>query len=362
MPCTFDMATLMSCSNLTVCRHKMPKKEVATQTSGFAADPVTGLVFGCILDGKGGCRHIGWEDAQDWTPQNPGDVLWLHMDRTVEAVASWSQPQLKFFDATLEVLLSNETRPRAFREEDTMVTILRGINFNPNAEREDMIALQIWADDTRVVSFRRRPLQTPRDILARLDAGQGPNTSGDLLTDLIEQLVAKMNVAIVDMNDEIDVMEDNGDNLSVEMLLDKISDIRRNCLALKRYMSPQHEALLEIRRNPPSWLTKANLTDIRETLDRLARYLEDLDVSKESALVLQDDLDSRASHKTNHTMYILSIITAVFLPLGFITGLLGINVGGMPGVNSHYAFWITVTVLVGLMSIQFWLFRKLKWL
>ena len=163
------------------------------------------------------------------------------------------------------------------------------------------------------------------------------------------------------MNERIDEMEEDDDS-DVGDLLKEIADIRRDCLALKRYMSPQRDALLNVQRTPTSWMTERNLTDLRETGERLQRYLDDLDVSKESALVLQDDLNNRAAAKMNKTMYVLSIVAAIFLPLGFVTGLLGINVGGMPGVNSGNAFWITVGALALLMCAQFWIFRKLKWL
>ncbi|MEM1194316.1 MAG: CorA family divalent cation transporter, partial [Pseudomonadota bacterium] len=83
---------------------------------------------------------------------------------------------------------------------------------------------------------------------------------------------------------------------------------------------------------------------------------------KESALVLQDDLNNRAAQETNKTMYMLSIVAAIFLPLGFLTGLLGINVGGMPGVDTPTAFWVVVVLLIGVMALQYYLFKKLKWL
>ena len=79
-------------------------------------------------------------------------------------------------------------------------------------------------------------------------------------------------------------------------------------------------------------------------------------------MLIQDDLDSRAASQSNKTMYLLSIVAAIFLPLGFITGLLGINVGGMPGVDNSHAFWITVGLLVVLMGFQLYIFRRLKWL
>ncbi len=258
--------------------------------------------------------------------------------------------------------MSNETRPRAFREGDALIAVARGINLNPGAEPEDMIAMQIWANAARVVSFRRRRLQTPKDTLAALESGTGPLTAGDLISDLLERLVSKINLSIVEMNDRIDQMEANEEEIDVDAMLADIREIRRNSLALKRYMSPQHEALLEIQRGAPAWLSETNRQEIRETIDRLRRYIEELDVSKESVLVLQDDLNNKAASRMNRTMYALSIVAAVFLPLSFVTGLLGINVGGMPGVNSSIAFWVTVALLVAIFGAQYLIFKKLRWL
>ena len=330
-----------------------------------AAQPDTHplLVFGCVLDGSGGCRMIAWDAVQDWQPAHDAEVLWLHLDRTAEGAADWMRMMLPASEATIDVLISNETRPRVFREGDGLVGVLRGINFNPGDEPEDMIAMQVWAEKTRVVTLRRRRLQTPRDVLARLqETGTGPKTSGDLVIALTRELVGKINSAIADMNDRIDELEADAADARPEDLLGEIGGIRRTCLAFKRYLSPQYEALAQLQRDPPDWMSASNRNTIRETLDRLSRYLEDLDVSKESALVLQDDLNNRAATEMNRTMFVFSIIAAIFLPLGFVTGLLGINVGGMPGVNSGGAFWITVVILAVIVGIEFMLFKLMKWL
>ena len=322
----------------------------------------TGLLFGRVLDGQGGGREIDWEEAQNWVPARPGEVLWLHFDRTVSSVPIWLAKGLGLPDATVDFLVSNETQPRAFHEDGALVAVLRGVNFNPGAKPEDMIAMQVWADETRVITLRRRRLQTPRDVMAMIDEGNGPQSAGSLVTELMEQLVAKMSKAILDMNEKLDHLEKLDIEDDFDTALDDIAVIRRNCLALKRHMSPQHEALLAIGREAPSWMSDTNRRDVREVIARLHRYLGDLDVSKESALLIQDDLDSRAASQSNKTMYMLSIVAAIFLPLSFITGLLGINVGGMPGVEDHNAFWVTVIALVVLLVIQVVIFRRLKWL
>lgn len=326
------------------------------------ADRMLGLIFGVVLDGEGNGRAIDFVTAKIWQPEKPGEVLWLHLDRTKPHVFEWLRKDLNISEATSEFLVSNETRPRAFREEDTLLATLRGLNFNPGDQPEDMIAMQFWAAEDRVLTLRRRRLHTPREIRARFVNGNGPKTAGDLITELMEELVAKMNHVIVELNERIDRLEGVADHDKIDDALSAISDIRRNCLALKRYMSPQHEALITIGRDAPRWLSEGNKRDIRETIARLQRYLDDLDVSKESALVIQDDLNSHVNNQASRTMYMLSIVAAVFLPLGFITGLLGINVGVMPGVNSAHAFGFTVVMLIVIFIGQLIVFRKLKWL
>ncbi len=100
---------------------------------------------------------------------------------------------------------------------------------------------------------------------------------------------------------------------------------------------------------------------LRETSDRMMRYIEDLDSSRERASVAQEELMSRLSENMEKRMYVLSIVSTVFLPLSFFTGLLGINVGGIPGAENKTAFLIVCLILSGFAAIQFLIFKLKKW-
>jgi zinc transporter len=101
---------------------------------------------------------------------------------------------------------------------------------------------------------------------------------------------------------------------------------------------------------------------LREFSDRLAKFLEDLEATRDRATVTQEELNSKNAEKMNRAMYMISIFTVVFLPLGLLTGLLGINVGGLPGVDNPSAFWIVCVIMTTLLAIQWWLFRRNKWI
>lgn len=323
------------------------------------------LLIGRLLDGQGRARHVTWEQAQGWRP-TAGEVLWLHLDRTQPGVAEWLESELGLPEPTAELLTSDSTRPRAFRDGETLVATLRGINFNPGADPEDMVSMQLWSDGRRVVTLRRHPLQTPEDVLEEFASGRGPRDAGALITDLAEHLVHRMNAAIVDVNDEIDLLENTalrrGDE---EERLARIAAIRRSSLALQRHMGPQHVALEAISRDAPSWFEAHDRREIGETIALLRRFLDDIDVSKESAVVLMDELRSRALARSEKTNRRLTLVATVFLPLSFLVGLFGINVGGMPWaeIPGHpLGFWFVTLLCLVFGVVTVWLFRRWKWL
>lgn len=320
------------------------------------------LLFGRVLDGKGGGRAIAWDEAKDWHPGSDAEVLWLHVCRNRAGVQQWLEASLGIHEPIAELLTSDQTRPRAFRERDTLIATLRGINFNPGAEPEDMVSMQLWSDGRRLVTLRRLPLQTTRSTLAEIDAGHGPTDAGSLITSLTEHMIAHMNTAIIDMNAAIDDLEERDPETDTNAILEDIARIRREALALKRHMSPQHEAFEFISRGAPDWFEAHDRREMAETIARLSRYLDDIDISKESAVVLQDDMRARILARSQRTNSLLTIVATIFMPLTFLTGLLGMNVAGIPLANHPLAFWGVVASCVAILIVQLVLFLRWKWL
>jgi zinc transporter len=319
------------------------------------------LLFGRVLDGEGGARAIGWEAAQSWRRGLRHEVLWLHFDRTVPGMQAWLESH-GIPEPTAELLTSDETRPRAFREGEALVATLRGVNFNPGAEPEDMVSIQVWSDGARVFTLRRHSMQTTREVAGELDQGHGPRDAGGLITLLIERMIVRMNHSIVDMNDAIDKLELAPVDADPAGMLAEITVIRHNCLGLQRHMAPQHDALEAIRREAPKWFEDHDRREIAEAIDRLRRYLDDIDISKESAVVLVDELRAFTAARSQRTNFLLTGVASIFLPLTFLTGLSGMNVVGIPYANHPWSFWVIVAVCAAIALAQVWLFRRWKWL
>ena len=101
---------------------------------------------------------------------------------------------------------------------------------------------------------------------------------------------------------------------------------------------------------------------LREEGDALTRHLEDLDLAREQALVAQEELMNRFAQEQNSRMYLLSVVAAIFLPLTFITGLFGMNVAGLPGIENPNGFLYSSTLMVACGIVLAIYFKWKKWI
>ncbi len=292
------------------------------------------------------------------------DVLaWVHLDVNSPDTRVWLEREASYLDPViLDALLAFETRPRVTEYPEGFLVILRGVNLNEGEEEEDMVSIRMWIDQHRIISTRMRKLRAVENIAEKLIAGKGPKNSADFLTLLIDTLLKNMEPVIRELDDETDAIE--------ESLLDEvdikrrkaISDIRKRAILLRRYISPQREAIAFFKASDVPWMDTRHDRQITEHSDRMLRYIEDLDSIRERGQVIKDEIVNALSDRMNKNLYVLSLIAALFLPLGFLTGLLGINVGGMPGVDSAMAFWLVCGLCCVVFVLEYVLFRFLKWI
>ncbi len=324
--------------------------------NGKAGGPLRGY----LLDERGGAATLGWDEIRQWTPENL--PIWVHLDRREEESVVWLRTESGLDPIVVEALLAEETRPRAVVHGDGMLVMLRGVNLNPGADPEDMISVRVWIDRRRMISVRARRLLAVEDMCSKLDAGKGALSTPDLLVDLAAGLIDRVAPVINQLEETADEIEEwliaGGDRQPQQSL----SNLRRQAISLRRYLAPQREALNGLQHDDSPWLHSRHKNRLREINDRGVRYLEDLDAVRERAAVIHDELATRTAEQMNKTMYVLTVVAAIMLPLGLITGLLGINVGGIPGGDSPYAFLIVCLLLLAIATLQGLIFRRLKWI
>ncbi len=321
-----------------------------------------GLITAHLLDGKGGSREIGWDDIRAWQPGDHGNVLWVHLDRNYPDTLDWVRNESGIDAIIAEALVAHETRPRAVIRPDGVLTILRGVNMNPGAMPEDMVALRIWIERDRIVSIRYRRLLAIQDVREELGKGRGPSSPGEFLATVAERLADRIEPVIGGLASDLDDLDFAVEGSSDDSPRHVLRTLRHRAISLRRYLSPQRDALIRLYMDTTELLSPADKMVMHEIGDRMIRNVEALEEAREHALVLQDELITRLSERMNKTMYLLTIVAAIMLPLSFITGLLGINVGGIPLAENEYGFAVVFILMIVIGVLEYWLFRKLRWI
>jgi zinc transporter len=199
------------------------------------------------------------------------------------------------------------------------------------------------------------------DIRSTIEQGRGPRTTASFIDEITSRLGDRMWPVIDDLEDRVAEVEDVVLTTRTRQTRTVLATIRQQAIGLRRFIGPQREALARLSTVETTWMDDVTRRHIRESFDRFTRGVEDLDAIRERAAVVQDELTNHLGDEMNRRMYALSLIAGVFLPLGFITGLLGINVGGIPGSDISWAFLAVCVVLVLIVGFEVFVFRRLKW-
>lgn len=322
--------------------------------------PTSCIIQACSINGDGTGRALTGEAIGKMLESDA--LAWVHLNASHPDTRGWLKKNVSYLDdIILNALLADETRPRIMEVGDGTLMILRGVNLNENADPSDMVSFRIWVDKKRIITLRRRPLKTVDDLYDRLLAGNGPVDSGDFIAQLTSRLFERMEPVLSTLDERVDSIEESILDNPDPSERSEIIAIRKRAIVFRRYIAPQKDVMTHLRLSEQPWLDLPHKRKIQEGLDRVTRYVEDLDAIRERAQIVKDELTNALSDRLNKNLYILSIISAIFLPLGFFTGLMGINIGGMPGVNNNDAFWIFTGVLCVVVALQIIIFKKLKW-
>jgi zinc transporter len=325
-----------------------------------AADQQPDFLHCCALDGHGGANSIDVHAIADW----PSDkqALWLHLDVNDDASQSWLREESGLESVIVDVLLADETRPRSISTDQGLLVVLRGVNTNPGADPEDMVSIRVWIEQNRIISTRRRRLLSITDIQETLEKGIGPKSPGSFLSELIAKLADRVGDFIDDIEERVEDAEAMMATQDQTQFRQTVTTLRQQIASVRRFLAPQRDALDRLYRQPGDWLAETDIRDLRDEADRITRYLEDLDLARERTMVLREEFLGQLAQEQNSRMYVLSVVAAIFLPLTFVTGLLGMNVGGLPGLDSPWGFVVSIVVMVlaaiGLVAF----FRSKKWL
>ncbi|MDC9613820.1 zinc transporter ZntB [Xenorhabdus khoisanae] len=313
-------------------------------------------IYSCQLNGKGGMVTFG-ENSLATTEQ----PFWQHLDYKNQESHQWLMSTTLLTLPVKEGLMNESIRPKMLRTGEGTLITLRSVNRNDNARPDHLVSFRIYVNDRIIISSRHRKIHSIDQVLDDLHNGVGAKSTGHWLVEIAGAMTDEVNDFIEELHDNLIELEDNILEQKVpgrgELVL-----LRKQLIVLRRYMAPQRDVFIRLASERLPWMSDEEHRLMQEIADRLGRGLDDLDSCIARTAVLADEIASMMADAMNRRSYIMSLLAMIFLPTTFLTGLFGVNLGGIPGNTYQFGFGLFSLFLSVLIVIFAWWLRRSKWL
>lgn len=293
---------------------------------------------------------------------NTNQPCWIHLDYKNPQAQEWLQNKAGLSRIVIDGLTDEDTHPYSLKTKKGLFVVLRGVNLTKKAEIEDMIALRFYLEANRLITVSHRPAYSVQVVLNQLRAHKGPQDVQETFLRLIEAMTDRIYTVVEDIADEVDEIEEKVIDVSVRndtSLRTELSDVRHRIVGLRRYLAPQKDVCHALSSVTGAFMPKDAQSRWQEIADALVQAVEELDFARDHSNVSQEELDAKVNLSISRTMYLLSVVTVIFMPLTLISGMLGANVQGIPVSTHPFSFWFycLLVLVVGIVQVVL-----LKWL
>jgi zinc transporter len=286
----------------------------------------------------------------------PGFV-WLH----VEGIGHGQHMDLPSYvpHMAANALLASETRPRCDGIEDAALINLRGTALDTMQDSDGLVSIRVWVEGKRVTSVSRHPLAALGKVEAAMRAGRMTD-GGDFVATLAHAISTDLDPQVADLGDSLDDCEEMLDSGNIYELRRQIATLRSQAIILRRFVAPDRDALAAMAQLEYPWISKDDRLHLREAADRFARMAEELETVRERAALLHEQLTDLRAEMVDRRSLAIAVVAFIFLPLTFVTGLLGMNVEGIPFAHTPWAFWGVVAFcgVIGAAVMGWFTFRQ----
>lgn len=288
-------------------------------------------------------------------------LVWLHLDGRDAEAQAWLAGLSSVPHTVLSALVAQETRPRSDVIGDGVLINVRGLGKTPEDDPDALVSLRCWAEAGRVISVSYRTPIALEVVVDRFLNGCIKDP-GDLLSGFADATTDALDPDVAELGDALDNCETKVENDQLYVLRREVSAVRARAINYRRFVAPQRQALERLAMAPFDWFDEDDRLHLRESADRAARMAEELEAIRERAALVHEELTDLRSEQMDSRALLISIVALIFLPLTFITGLLGMNVEGIPYAKEDWAFWGVTGVCFAVAFVVLGYFINKHWI
>ena len=288
-------------------------------------------------------------------PGLPGEFLWLHFSLSNTACEPWLRRYLTLPDSFYESLHSDVGSTHLRQDADSLLARIHDVLFDFTFDASAVATTSLCVTPRVLVSARLRPLRSVDHLRAAVQAGQVFRSPVELLSYLLRDQANVLFDILRKSTMRVEPMEDRLLVKRVSVSRSELGSLRRLLVRFQRLLAPEPAAFFRLLNRPPDWITQEELQNLQQAADKFSTAISDTMALVERVKQLQEELAALVNEQTNRTLFVLTIVTVLALPINLVAGLFGMNVGGIPLAQHPYGFFLVVSPLLVLTAfLAYW--------
>src|SRR4030095_8900050 len=294
-------------------------------------------------------------------PCLPNEFLWLHFSLSNAATEPWLRRYLTLPDTFYESLHSDIDCTHLEQDADALVARVHDVLFDFTFDAP--VATTTLCVKPRVlVSAHIRPWRSIDQLRAAVQAGQVLRSPIEILARLLRDQASVLVDIVRKSKKRVGPMEEQLLAKRVSVSRSELGALRRMLVRLQRLLAPEPAAFFRLLSRPPDWIAEEELQNLQQAAEKFSGAINETTALVERVKQLQEELAALVSEQTNRTLFLLTMVTVLALPINLVAGLFGMNVGGIP-LNQHpYGFFLVLSPLLVLTALlAYWALGKRRY-
>lgn len=313
-----------------------------------------GLICGFAFDAEGRAEAIELDAAATRLAGGCGFV-WLHFDLTDTGAEPWMRRHLALPEAFHEALRQGSRSTRLEDAQDQLVALLNDVAYEFSFDPDDIAGLTLLVRPGLAVSARRHPLRSIDRLRETVKHGARFASPMALLNHLLSDQGDVLMRIVRDATRQVDAIEDRLGSGPLAAQRRKLGALRRVLVRLQRLLAPEPGSLFRLLREPPPWVGAQDLDGLRQASEEFSLVLRDTAGLQERIKLLQEEIAAQVGEQTNRSLFTLTMVTVLALPINITAGLFGMNVGGIPLGEDTHGFAIILGLIAVFTAAAAWL-------
>jgi zinc transporter len=324
----------------------------------------SGLICGFHFAAQRPARPISLDEATAWLIAAPGgepsgDFIWLHFDLAATSVQAWMEQHLDLPDEFFAALRQDSRSTRIEDAQDQLIAVINDVAYRFSFDPSDIATLWMSVGRRTAISARAHPLRSIDRLREAVDRGASFSSPVDLLNHLMKGQGDVLMHIVRETTLKVDRIEDSLLRGRPLRQRTELGQLRRVLVRLQRLLAPEPGALFRLLRQPPPWVATTDLDELRQCTEEFSLVIRDLATLQERIKLLQEEIAAQVGEQTSRSLFTLTVVTVLALPINITAGFFGMNVGGIPFAESHFGFWIIVVLVAVFTGAAAWIaFRR----